>query len=213
MGIRVSRRESCPAYGSSIVLTCIQNCAVIQPEGEIKVDDAKVCPPKRHEMKQSMESLIHHFKLFSEGFAVPAGSTYTAVEAPKVWRGYLGCGEAALAVITCFIEKRWKATSIIELRHTYGRFTGLRLLNKHMLTSNRALASGPLDVYTLCALGREKITGSSASAYIAQHTYKSCSSIFSLPRRASSEFTSYRTGHPSRTAARSRRPALRIWRR
>lgn len=61
----------------------IEQCINQIPEGEIKVDDAKVCPPKRHEMKQSMESLIHHFKLFSEGFAVPAGSTYTAVEAPK----------------------------------------------------------------------------------------------------------------------------------
>merc|ERR1712168_701134 len=40
-------------------------------------------PPKRAEMKQSMESLIHHFKLHTEGYQVPAGSTYTAVEAPK----------------------------------------------------------------------------------------------------------------------------------
>ena len=60
-----------------------------QPEGEIKIDDAKICPPKRHEMKESMESLIHHFKLFSEGYTVPAGSTYTAVECPKVRAGGL----------------------------------------------------------------------------------------------------------------------------
>merc|ERR1739838_1277295 len=53
------------------------------PEGEIKVDDAKVAPPKRSEMKESMESLIHHFKLYTEGYQVPPGSTYTAVEAPK----------------------------------------------------------------------------------------------------------------------------------
>ncbi|KAG7240126.1 hypothetical protein INR49_027981 [Caranx melampygus] len=53
------------------------------PEGEIKVDDAKVAPPKRSEMKMSMESLIHHFKLYTEGYQVPPGSTYTAVEAPK----------------------------------------------------------------------------------------------------------------------------------
>uniref|UniRef100_A0A8C5HA88 NADH dehydrogenase [ubiquinone] iron-sulfur protein 2, mitochondrial n=1 Tax=Gouania willdenowi TaxID=441366 RepID=A0A8C5HA88_GOUWI len=53
------------------------------PEGEIKVDDAKVAPPKRSEMKTSMESLIHHFKLYTEGYQVPPGSTYTAVEAPK----------------------------------------------------------------------------------------------------------------------------------
>uniref|UniRef100_A0A671UIE4 NADH dehydrogenase [ubiquinone] iron-sulfur protein 2, mitochondrial n=1 Tax=Sparus aurata TaxID=8175 RepID=A0A671UIE4_SPAAU len=53
------------------------------PEGEIKVDDAKVAPPKRSEMKTSMESLIHHFKLYTEGYQVPPGATYTAVEAPK----------------------------------------------------------------------------------------------------------------------------------
>uniref|UniRef100_A0AAY5K205 NADH dehydrogenase [ubiquinone] iron-sulfur protein 2, mitochondrial n=1 Tax=Esox lucius TaxID=8010 RepID=A0AAY5K205_ESOLU len=53
------------------------------PEGEIKVDDNKVAPPKRSEMKMSMESLIHHFKLYTEGYQVPPGATYTAVEAPK----------------------------------------------------------------------------------------------------------------------------------
>ncbi|KPM10735.1 NADH dehydrogenase [ubiquinone] iron-sulfur protein 2, mitochondrial-like protein [Sarcoptes scabiei] len=53
------------------------------PIGEIKVDDNKIVPPKRAEMKSSMEALIHHFKLFTEGYQVPAGSTYTAVEAPK----------------------------------------------------------------------------------------------------------------------------------
>jgi len=45
--------------------------------------DAKVTPPKRGEMKHSMEALIHHFKLYTEGFHVPAGDTYTAIEAPK----------------------------------------------------------------------------------------------------------------------------------
>ena len=43
----------------------------------------KITPPKRSDMKTSMESLIHHFKLYTEGFHVPAGETYTAVEAPK----------------------------------------------------------------------------------------------------------------------------------
>jgi NADH-quinone oxidoreductase subunit D len=53
------------------------------PKGEVKVNDHKISPPKRAEMKQSMEALIHHFKLFTEGYHVPAGETYTAVEAPK----------------------------------------------------------------------------------------------------------------------------------
>ncbi len=45
--------------------------------------DGKVVPPTRPEMKRSMEALIHHFKLYTEGFHVPAGETYAAVEAPK----------------------------------------------------------------------------------------------------------------------------------
>ncbi len=51
--------------------------------GPVMVDDHKIAPPTREEMKDDMESLIHHFKLFTEGFCVPAGETYAAVEAPK----------------------------------------------------------------------------------------------------------------------------------
>lgn len=64
-------------------LDIIVQCLNQMPEGEIKVDDRKISPPSRENMKQSMEALIHHFKLYSEGYAVPAGDTYTAVEAPK----------------------------------------------------------------------------------------------------------------------------------
>ncbi len=53
------------------------------PEGPVMVQNHKISPPTRGEMKSSMESLIHHFKLFTEGYHVPEGETYTAVEAPK----------------------------------------------------------------------------------------------------------------------------------
>jgi NADH-quinone oxidoreductase subunit D len=53
------------------------------PLGPVKVNDRKVAPPPRGEMKNSMEALIHHFKLYTEGYHVPAGATYTVVEAPK----------------------------------------------------------------------------------------------------------------------------------
>ena len=56
--------------------------------GPVIVDNFKVAPPKRTAMKDDMEALIHHFKLFSEGYSVPAGETYAAVEAPK---GEFGC--------------------------------------------------------------------------------------------------------------------------
>jgi len=64
-------------------LRMIMQCLNEMPQGVIKVDDRKISPPSRSQMKQSMESLIHHFKLYTEGFVVPAGETYTAVEAPK----------------------------------------------------------------------------------------------------------------------------------
>ncbi|WP_159993498.1 NADH-quinone oxidoreductase subunit D [Roseomonas sp. 18066] len=64
-------------------LKIVKQCLAQMPGGPIKVADAKIAPPQRGEMKRSMEALIHHFKLYSEGYHVPEGSTYTAVEAPK----------------------------------------------------------------------------------------------------------------------------------
>lgn len=64
-------------------LRIMMQCVNEMPQGLIKVDDRKITPPSRSQMKQSMESLIHHFKHYTEGFTVPAGETYTAVEAPK----------------------------------------------------------------------------------------------------------------------------------
>ncbi len=61
----------------------IKQCVNDMPGGPCKADDHKVTPPKRGEMKYSMESLIHHFKLYTEGYRVPKGDVYTAVEAPK----------------------------------------------------------------------------------------------------------------------------------
>jgi len=64
-------------------LRIIEQCLNQMPAGEIRCDDAKAVPPTRREMKNSMEALIHHFKLFTQGYQVPPGATYTAVEAPK----------------------------------------------------------------------------------------------------------------------------------
>ena len=61
----------------------IQQALNTMPGGPVKIDDMKIVPPSRAEMKGSMEALIHHFKLFTEGYQVPPGATYTAIEAPK----------------------------------------------------------------------------------------------------------------------------------
>ena len=64
-------------------LSIIRQALEGMPEGPVMVQNHKISPPTRGEMKNSMESLIHHFKLFTEGYHVPEGETYTAVEAPK----------------------------------------------------------------------------------------------------------------------------------
>jgi len=64
---------------TKIMLHCLQNL----PEGPVISTDHKIVPPRRAVMKSSMEALIHHFKLYTEGFKVPEGEVYAAVEAPK----------------------------------------------------------------------------------------------------------------------------------
>jgi NADH-quinone oxidoreductase subunit D len=61
----------------------INQCIAKMPQGPIKTLDPKISPPSRHNMKNSMESMIAHFKLYTEGYNVPKGESYAAVEAPK----------------------------------------------------------------------------------------------------------------------------------
>jgi len=67
---------------TSIILQAIEKLRAPEGQGDV-LARGKITPPKRGEMKTSMESLIHHFKLYTEGFHVPAGEVYAAVEAPK----------------------------------------------------------------------------------------------------------------------------------
>ena len=66
-----------------IMKQCIAKLRAPEGQGAFVANDGKVVPPKREFMKKSMEGLIHHFKLYTEGFHVPAGDVYAAVEAPK----------------------------------------------------------------------------------------------------------------------------------
>ena len=66
----------------------VRQCLEKMPRGDYRSQDPKVTPPPRARIGESMEALIHHFKLFTEGFAVPTGEVYSAIESP---RGELGC--------------------------------------------------------------------------------------------------------------------------
>ena len=66
----------------------LRQCIDMMPKGNYKVQNKKVTPPPRARIDESMEALIHHFKIYTEGFKVPEGEVYCAVESP---RGELGC--------------------------------------------------------------------------------------------------------------------------
>jgi NADH-quinone oxidoreductase subunit D len=113
----------------------IQQCLQKMKPGEVRVLDNKFVPPRRAEMKRSMEALIHHFKLFSEGFHVPPGATYTAVESPK--------GEFAVYLVADGANRPYRC----KIRST--GFSHLQAISKmahrHMLADTVAII-GSIDL-------------------------------------------------------------------
>ncbi len=105
------------------------------PEGRIMVDDYKVAPPERDLIGQSMEALIHHFKLATEGYHVPQGSTYTAVEAPKGEFGVYLLSDGSNKPYRCKV----RAPSFAHLQM-------LPLLSKHHMLADIVAIIGSLDI-------------------------------------------------------------------
>ena len=97
-----------------------QALAAMKP-GPIKVQDRKFSPPTRGEMKRSMEALIHHFKLYTEGYHVPAGATYTVVESPKGEFGVYLVADGTNRPYRCKIRSTGfaflQATDVMAKRH------------------------------------------------------------------------------------------------
>src|SRR5690606_37641580 len=82
----------------------IEQCLDKMPPGPVVTEDRKVAPPSRGEMKRSMEALIHHFKLYTEGYKVPPGETYAAVEAPKGEFGVYVIADGTIKPYKCKIR-------------------------------------------------------------------------------------------------------------
>lgn len=82
----------------------MRQCIANMPDGPVSAQDGKIVPPKRVEMKQSMEALIHHFKLYTEGYHVPEGEVYAAVEAPKGEFGVYLVGDGSNKPYRCKIR-------------------------------------------------------------------------------------------------------------
>ena len=116
-------------------LRIIVQCLNQMPNGVVKSDDKKLTPPSRSHMKQSMESLIHHFKLYTEGFNVPAGETYTAIDAPK--------GEFGVFLVSDGTHKPYRC----KIRAPgFAHLQALDFMSKHHMLADVVTIIGTQDI-------------------------------------------------------------------
>ena len=116
-------------------LRIMKQCIERMPSGPHRSEDHKVTPPSRGEMKNSMEALIHHFKLYTEGFHVPAVATYTAVEAPK--------GEFAVYLVADGTNRPYKC----HIRAPgFAHLQGRDFMSKGHLLADTVAIIGSLDI-------------------------------------------------------------------
>jgi NADH-quinone oxidoreductase subunit D len=113
----------------------VRQCLDRMKPGPVKVADNKITPPSRAEMKRSMEALIHHFKLFTEGFHVPAGATYTAVESPK--------GEFGVYLVADGTNRPYRC----KIRPTgFAHLQATEFLSKRHMLADAVAIIGSLDI-------------------------------------------------------------------
>jgi NADH-quinone oxidoreductase subunit D len=113
----------------------IKQCLAQMRPGPVKALDHKFTPPTRAEMKRSMEALIHHFKLFTEGFHVPPGATYAAVEAPK--------GEFAVYLVADGTNRPYRC----KIRPTgFAHLQAIETMAKRHMLADTVAIIGSLDI-------------------------------------------------------------------
>jgi NADH-quinone oxidoreductase subunit D len=116
-------------------LRMILQCLERMPAGPVRILDNKITPPKRGEMKRSMESLIHHFKLYTEGYHVPAGETYTVTESPK--------GEFGVYLVADGTNKPYRC----KIRAPgYAHLQAIEALSKGHMLADAVAIIGSLDI-------------------------------------------------------------------
>ena len=119
----------------SIMRQCIAKLRSKDGQGPVMVADHKISPPRRADMKRSMEALIHHFKLYTEGFHVPAGEVYAAVEAPK--------GEFGVYLIADGTNKPYKC----KIRAPgFAHMSGMDYLSRGHMLADCCSVLGSLDI-------------------------------------------------------------------
>jgi len=118
-----------------IMLQCVELLRSERGQTPVSVADGKIVPPRRGEMKRSMEALIHHFKLYTEGYKVPAGEVYAAVEAPK--------GEFGVYLISDGTDKPYRC----KLRApSYAHLAAMDHLTRGHMLADVAAVLGSIDV-------------------------------------------------------------------
>jgi len=116
-------------------LNIIGQCLDLMPAGPVKADNQKIVPPSRLQLKQAMEAIIHHFKLFTAGFTTPAGEGYIAAEAPKGEFGVYVVADATSRPYRCKI----KAPGFLHLQ-------GIDFMSKGHLIADVVTAIGTQDI-------------------------------------------------------------------
>jgi NADH-quinone oxidoreductase subunit D len=113
----------------------IRQCIEKMTPGPVRIQDNKFTPPPRAEMKRSMEALIHHFKLFTEGYHVPAGATYCSVESPK--------GEFGVYLVADGTNRPYRC----KIRPTgFAHLQAVEVMSKRHMLADAVAVIGSLDI-------------------------------------------------------------------
>ncbi len=113
----------------------IEQCLAKMPPGPVKIQDRKFTAPRREEMKRSMEALIHHFKLYTEGYHIPAGATYFATESPK--------GEFGVYLVADGSNRPYRC----KIRPTgFANLQALEFLSRRHMLADTVAIIGSLDL-------------------------------------------------------------------
>ncbi len=113
----------------------VEQCLARLKPGPVKILDNKIAPPHRRDMKRSMEALIHHFKLYTEGYHVPAGATYTVTEAPK--------GEFGVYMVADGTNRPYR----VKIRAPgYAHLQAMEALSKGHMLADAVAIIGSLDI-------------------------------------------------------------------
>ena len=116
-------------------LRIVEQCLARLEPGPVRILDHKIAPPNRRDMKRSMEALIHHFKLYTEGFHVPAGTTYTVTEAPK--------GEFGVYLVADGTNKPYRC----KIRAPgFAHLQAMEVLTKGHMLADAVAVIGSLDI-------------------------------------------------------------------